>query len=276
MFQLRLSAMRWFLLFCAIAVFNSSQSTAAEPVLVPAIRLPVSKVPVSPVSVTQLAADALFVIDADEEYLILDSRQGVVQISEETGPLTIYSVFADGSGKLEKRKYTAKHIWIIEAVQAGEAELIISKVGEKDRTKAIRTTLVVSGHGPRPPPIPPVPPQPVPPPLPPDPAPIPPPPVKTALLTGVVVEDALQRTPATAAIISDLGFWKSIEGQVETLHVVPSVSPSATQYKRLIDAAKGKLPLFILLDAKSYKVLYSGELPKDKVEVAKLVNSLTK
>ncbi len=244
MFQLRLSAF----LFAIISYAVPDLVFAAEPVSVPAIRLPVSKVPVSPVSVTHLAADALFVIDADDDYLVIDSRQGIVSVIPESGPMTIRSIFADGNGKPETRKYTAKYLWLIEAVQEGEVEIIISKVGEKDRNKVMRTTLVV-GHGPRPPPTPPVPPQPVPPPLPPDPAPIPPPPLKTALLTGVVVEDALQRTPATAAIISDLGFWKSIEGQVETLHVVPSVSPSANQYKRLIDAAKGKLPLFILLDA---------------------------
>lgn len=131
----------------------------ADPV--PSIRLPNVKAAVAPVTVTVLAVDSLFVIDADEPYMVLDSRQEIVRITEDVGPMTIRSVFVDGTGKPETRKYTAKYIWLIEAVQAGEVEIIITKVGEKDRTKAIRRTLLIGGVTPKPRPNDPIIPKPI-------------------------------------------------------------------------------------------------------------------
>ena len=138
-----------------------------------AIRLPASVTPVSPIAVTELAADAIFVIECDAPCLVLASREGIVTIADEAGPLRIRGRFADGT-KVESRTYKAKQLWIIEAATVGEVEILIVPEGVKDVTKVIRRTLVVGGAGPRPPPVPPKPNDPVDPGGPqPDPLPVP-------------------------------------------------------------------------------------------------------
>ena len=255
-------------LFVVFAVLFSSSSSYSQDVAAQQkpIRLPLSKTPTMPSVITEIKTDQWFVIEADLPCIVLASRVGFVDVVAEQGPLRLRGKFCDGEDKVETRTYSSKHLWILEAKNIGEVELLIVPSTAKDESAVIRRTLVVTGIGPRPPPKP----------IPPDPSPLPPEPIKSSLLTAIVVEDALQRTPATAAIIADLGFWKSIEGQVDNLHVVPSIAPLAAQYKIQLTEAKGVLPLLILMDAKSKKVLYSGALPADKVAVAALVNKFTK
>lgn len=126
----------------------------------PAIRLPASVMPVSPSPTTELASDAIFVIECDAPCLVLASRTGFVSIVEEAGPLRIRGRFADG-GKVESRTYKAKQIWIVEAATAGEVELLIVPVGVKEETSVIRRTLIVGGIAGSPKPQPPKPQDPV-------------------------------------------------------------------------------------------------------------------
>lgn len=253
------------LLASCLAINNANAQAPVKPVS--EIRLPISKTPTMPSAVTELNTEQWFVIEADLPCIVLASRLGFVEVVAEQGPLRLRGRFADGEDKVETRTYTSKHLWILEAKVAGEVELLIVPSTAKDESAVLRRTLVVSGNGPRPPPKPDPKPEPVP---------QPPEPVKSDLLTAIVVEDALQRTTQTAGVIADLEYWKSIEKKVETLHVVPSASPLAAQYKSQLDAAKGVLPLFILMDHKSHRIVYSGALPKDKIEVSKLVNQFTK
>lgn len=117
------------------------------------VRLPASSTPIMASPVTELATDAIFVIECDTSCLVLASRVGFVSIVEEAGPLRIRGRFADGT-KVESRTYKAKQLWIIEAAAAGEVELLIVPVGVKDEASVIRRTLVVGGAGPQPPPKP--------------------------------------------------------------------------------------------------------------------------
>lgn len=125
------------------------------------IRLPISKEVVTPAAITELTEESIFVIEADVPCIVLASRTGFVAVTPETGPLRIRGKFADGT-KVETRAYTAKHLWIIDAVAKGEVELLIVPNGAKAENEVVRRTLIVSGSGPRPP----TPPTPIPDPIP--------------------------------------------------------------------------------------------------------------
>lgn len=231
----------------------------------PPIRLPMSVTPLVPAAVTELKEECWFVIEADIPCIVLASRNGFVSITQEKGPLRLRGKFADGSGKVETRSYDAKGLWIIEALAPGEVELLIVPNGAVDESVVIRRTLVVGGLGPRPPPKPEPEPKP-------DPTPVPPSTLTAKILTVVVVEKALERTPETASVIANISYWKSLEPTVETVHIVPVGTLFADVYKKQVIAGGGKLPVVILLDHETKRVLFSGPLPKDIVTMSALVN----
>ena len=247
------------------------------------IRLPMSTTPVVPASVNELKEDSWFVIEADIPCIVLASRNGFVSITQEVrktlpdgtteGPLRLRGKFADGNGKVETRTYTAKSIWIIEALAPGEVELLIVPNGAVDESAVIRRTLVVGGTGPRPPPKP----DPIvdPTPKPDPPKPEPPTPVAAKVLTLVVIEKAIERTPESAALIGNLSYWKSLEPTVETVHIVPAGTPIAERYKKQVAAGGGKLPIAILMDHETGKVLFNGPLPANDVAMSALINKHT-
>ena len=260
---------KYLALLLPLLILLSSVVFADEPQ--PKIRLPISTVTVLPTSVTELKEDYWFVIEADISCLVLASRDGIVSVTAEKSPIRLRGKFADGTGKVETRSYTAKNIWIIEAVTKGEVELLIIPDGAKDASAVLRRTLAVGGLGPIPPPKPsPEPPVPVPP------KPTPDPTTLTAkVLTVIIVEKAIERTPASAAVIANLGYWNSLEPIVETVHIVPAGTTLADQYKKQVASAGGKLPVVILMDHETKRVLTSEALPKDIVDMSALINKHT-
>lgn len=255
-----------FLLFMFLGTVGYAEESVAP------IRLPMSVTPIVPAAVTELKEDSWFVIEADVPCIVLASRNGFVSIVAEKGPLKLRGKFADGVGKVETRSYSAKSLWIIEAIAPGEVELLIVPNGAVEESAVIRRTLVVSGLGPIPPPKPEPKPNPVPV-IDPTPIPLPTPaPVTAKVLTIVVVEKAIERTPETAAVIANLSYWKSLEPTVETVHIVPAGTPIADLYKKQVAAGGGKLPVVILMDHDTKKVLHSGPLPVDIVAMSALIN----
>jgi len=109
-------------------------------------------VPPSPQEVTELKADHWFVIEADVPFFVLDSRQGIVLIGYEEGPLKLKGKFADGNGKNETRTYNSKYLATVEAVTKGQVELLVVPAGATDAGVVIRRTLTVMGQAPQPPP----------------------------------------------------------------------------------------------------------------------------
>ena len=100
----------------------------------------------TPQAVSTLSGDQLFVIDSDVPILVFASPQGLVSLTEETGPLRIRE-----RGKTTT--YKGKHLVIVEAVASGHVELIVVAVGATKASDAIRKQLQVD-VGPRPPPDP--------------------------------------------------------------------------------------------------------------------------
>ena len=249
-----------------ILLLMASTAKAEEP----NIRLPMSSTPIVPAAVTELKEDYWFVIEADIPCIVLASRNGFVSIVSEKGPLRLRGKFADGNGKVETRSYNAKSLWIVEPLTTGEVELLIVPNGAVDESAVIRRTLVVGGLGPRPPPKP----EPIVDPTP-KPKPEPPTPVAAKVLTLVVIEKAIERTPESAALIGNLSYWKSLEPTVETVHIVPAGTPIAERYKKQVAAGGGRLPIAILMDYETGKVLFNGPLPANDVAMSALIQKHT-
>lgn len=118
---------------------------ASEPLqaLAPSVRLPqlAASQPL-PRLVSKLNTSQLYVIEADVDVLVLPSPLGIVRKTEDTGPLKIKGIFADGNGEYETRTYKGKQVITIEAASTGTVELLIVPVGGKE-ADVIRRTLDV-------------------------------------------------------------------------------------------------------------------------------------
>lgn len=128
------------------------------------IRFPISTAPApNPTAITTLTADRLYVIDSDIPVIVLASPEGLVSVTEESGPIKIRGKFIDGTGKTETRTYKGKSVYSIEALATGRVELLIVPAGSTKAADVIRKTVDVdAGTGPIPPPKPPDPPTPEP------------------------------------------------------------------------------------------------------------------
>lgn len=215
------------------------------------IRLPISVTPVVPSAVTELSRDAIFVVESDVPCIVLASREGYVTVTQEAGPLRMRGHFADGKG-IETRNYTAKHLFIVEATNAGEVELLVVPAGAKDAASVVRRTLVVLGAGPRPPPAP----DPLPPgPTPPQPAPV------VSQVSLVVIHDVKAITPATAIVLNSTAAWNEFTKAGSEWQFFDRTSKEPLGVKALSDAAGVALPALIIYDRTSRVKLAAVPLP---------------
>lgn len=139
-------------------------------------KLPVAVLPPTPApradDVPILDGGKMYVVQSDIPFVLLASPPQLVRISNETGPMKIRGVFADGSGQIETRNYSGKFISIVDPASnsAGRVELIGIPREFAAETDIVRQLLDIGG-GPRPPPEP-------------DPGPAPPGPGPTPVATG--------------------------------------------------------------------------------------------
>ena len=125
-----------------------------------------------PVPVAALSEDTWYVIESSVPLIVIHSPAGFVGVQPEEGPVKVRGKFADGTGATETRTFASKHLYFVNAMKAGQIELLIVPTGVTAEKNIIRQTLVVMGLAPIPPPDPtPIPPGPEP--TPPEPAPIP-------------------------------------------------------------------------------------------------------
>ena len=109
----------------------------------------------------------------------------------------------------------------------------------------------------------------------PDGKPLPPAPVVTVdSLWLVVVDDITTRTPATAALLTDLGYWQSLSKKGQKWSIVDVNNAQSAQYKTQITEAGGT-PCLIILDASTRKELASVKLPSDKSGVDSIIKKWT-
>lgn len=133
------------------------------PAVVPQIVFPLlptpDKVPVSPAppadpdAVPTLAYGRVYIVQSDQDFILLASPQKLVTITRSPGPITVRGLFADGSGKIETRTFQSKFVAFVDVIEnaAGRLELLAIPVGVADES-AITRQLIDIGAGPRPPP----------------------------------------------------------------------------------------------------------------------------
>jgi len=247
------------------------------------VRLPeLSAVPVptpGPVAVTKLTASQLYVIDSNTELSVVASRDGLVTITAETGPLKIRGLFVDDpKNKPTTKTFKGPFLYVVEAVQSGTVELILFK---DLKTAPIRRTIdVEAGQAPQPPPGPkPVPPTPTPADLPPIAGPgvkvmivIPKeglPKAQEGIVFGKASRDALE---AKCAVGPD---GKNREYRI--WFPVEDASGESKQWQDAFAKAKSNaVPWLILSDGKGKVNSYEGPLPVDAAEFLKLLDKAAK
>lgn len=136
---------------------------AAPPSPLPAgIRLPDVVAPVQPIfpgTAPKLDGEQWYVIDSDVPVIVIASPDGIVSITEESGPVKLKGKFVGGNGKVETKTFKGKQVFTVEAIGTGRVELLIFPIGAKTAADIVRQPLDVNGGtGPQPPPPPPPPP----------------------------------------------------------------------------------------------------------------------
>lgn len=122
-------------------------SVEAQPVPVkPAINFPmVAEASTPKAEPTKLSGEMLYVIHGDTPFFVIEEPEGLVTITEKSGPLTLGGRFIDGTGKLEFRDYKSKQIWIIQAAGKGKVALLVVPQGATKKSDVIRKVLDVDG-----------------------------------------------------------------------------------------------------------------------------------
>lgn len=139
---------------CILAAFLTCLMAADQPQVYPdwpaAPVAPVKPTPTpAPVKdASKLAYGELFVVQSDDEVQLLGSPDGRISIVD-VGPGTVYGKFVDGNGKNQARKYTKKHVFVVERIADGEVELLQTPKGP-----VVRRTLDGGGVAPVPIPTP--------------------------------------------------------------------------------------------------------------------------
>lgn len=273
----------------AVLVLSAAalHATAAEPApsvrtpfKFPAARTPNAPPVTTPGEALKLSGETLYVIPHDEPFLLFESHPTLaaspVTITRETGPLKIRGKFLDGSGTVETRTFSAKHLAIVEPVAgaSGRVELIAVPAGVTSEKDASRQLIDVN-HGAQPPPdekkI--EPPKPVPPDVSPEPKPKP---VVSGPLYLVLVEELDERTPATAKLVNDVAFWTRMKARQVYFRPYDQDEPAAKEkgYVEAATKANVGLPALILLD-KDGDVIWVKPRPKDTAAVEALVREVS-
>lgn len=216
-------------------------SPAAEP---PAIRLPEEQ-PESlpPKAVTKLKAGEVYAFDADTPVVVVVSPEGLVSVTEETGPAKINAVFA-GNVKRSWRTYKGQQVFTLEAVASGTIELLVIPVGSKRPGDVLRRTIQVeAGQGPQPPP-----------------------PIVTGKLKAwALIEESSQAWPTRGKDLADAIAWSKANGvshRVADKDVKDATGKPPADLAPYLKRAEGRTLPQVFLVAEDGKVLFEGDCPK--------------
>jgi len=221
-----------------------------------------------PVPVATLSEDTWYVIESSVPLIVIHSPTGFVSVQPEQGPVKVRGKFADGTGKTETRTFAAKHLYFVNAMKAGQIELLIVPTGVTSEKNIIRQTLVVMGLSPIPPPDPKPDPEP-------DPKPDPtPPPVSSSLLIEIV-EDPLNRKPDTAIVLSALAEWNALKDKGHEWRIYSTRTQEPGGQQALKDLTGVPLPGMVVRDKMTKKVLRTMPLPLTMADVKRVLSELT-
>lgn len=239
-----------------LAVLVVSPASAADP---PGIRLPEEQ-PESlpPKAVTKLKAGEVYALDSDTPVVVVVSPEGLVSVTEETGPAKINAVFA-GNTKRTWRTYKGQQVFTLEAVQSGTVELLVIPVGSKRSSDVLRRVIQVeAGDGPRPPP---------------DDG-KPKPPVVGKLFGFVLIEETSQAWPTRGEAIAAASKWADANGvkrRVADKDVKDAAGNTPADIAPYIARAAGKTLPRLTLITETGGILWEGDCPKAGAELTALL-----
>ena len=254
-----------FLLALIVLTASGFTQDVVRPIRLPVITDDVqpSPVPPSPKPVTVLPEDHFFVVESDVQLLVLHSPDGLLDVTEDSGPIRLRGRFAGGTGKVESKTFTGKWIYTIEGRQSGQAELILVPVGVTSSDQIVRAVLSVNGVKP--------------PPTPPDDdkdETKPKPPQPTSGVTLDIVEDAENRTAETAMVLNALVTWSSFLEAGNTFRIYDDSTSEDNGKRAVQDAGDTQLPVMIIRDKSTAKPLRVLPLPKDFETFKRLVTEV--
>lgn len=208
----------------------------------------------SPVTSATLTPDINYVIESDDDGVVLARPMGLVRVTKETGPLRIRGRFIDSppGSRTETRTYKGPNIFIVDAIGTGTVDLSFIPFGFKSETDIVsRVVPVDMGNAPKPPPD-----------NDPDPKPLPPEPTpKAELLWIIVVEETGERTPVTIAVLTDTGYWNKVKAQGHRVVFYDRDQQEAKNYGYVKRAQTVGLPAVIFYDQKTHAHLKTIKLP---------------
>lgn len=215
--------------------------------------------PVEPKPVTVLPEDCFFVIESEVQAIILHSPDGLLNVSEDQGPIKLRGKFAGGTGRVETKTFSGKYVYTIEGVKTGKAELILIPSGVVSSDQIVRLMLSVNGAQP-----------------PPDddkkiePGPTPPP--HSGKVHLDIIEDVNNRTADTSIVLRKVVQWAELIDAGNSYLIRDKDSSAAKMMAA--DYAGNDLPVVIIRDKESKKPLRVMPLPKEFETLQTLVKEV--
>lgn len=147
--------MRCLLLLLLLSSCCCSYADDAPVITLPDMLVPIPCPEPQQPSAPVLTPETLYVVQSTVPLIALQSPEGLLKLTADSGPLRVRGRFADGDGKIETRSYSAKYLLFVDGIKPGTTELILIPQGVTAEKDIVRQVLTVSGEGPRPPPEPP-------------------------------------------------------------------------------------------------------------------------
>jgi hypothetical protein len=219
-----------------------------------------------PTFVSELSEETWLVIEAPAPLIVLHSPAGHVAVQQDEGPVRVRGKFADGTGKTETRTFSSKFLYFVNALKPGKIELLIVPDGVKSESEVMRQTLTVMGIAPIPPPEP----SPEP-----EPEPSPEPEPGSGKISISIVEDALNRTADTAIVLNAVASWNDLRDKGHDWRFYDKATTEAKGKQAIADAAGEPLPVMVVRDKETDKVLRVLPLPKTFADVKRVLSELT-
>lgn len=235
-------------IFLCVSFANADEPQ--KPIRLPVIdnAEPAPVVPPQPKPVTVLPEDHFFVVESDVQLIVLHSPDGILDVSEDQGPIRLRGKFAGGSGKIESKTFSGKFVYTIEGKQTKQTELVLIPVGVTSSEQIVRAVLSVNGA--KPPPIPDDDkkkdePQPEP---------------TSGKVHLDIIEDPLNRTAETSICLQKVVGWSELIDSGSS-YLIRDKNSGAAQFMKQ-DYAGNDLPVVIVRDKESKKVLRVMPLPE--------------
>lgn len=241
------------LLFTILACVSFANADEQKPIRLPVIdnAEPAPVVPPQPKPVTVLPEDHFFVVESDVQLIVLHSPDGILDVSEDQGPIRLRGKFAGGPGKIESKTFSGKFVYTIEGKQTKQTELVLIPVGVTSSEQIVRAVLSVNGAKP-------------PPPIPDDdkkdePQPTP----HSGNVHLDVWEDSLNRSVETATTLNALLAWSAYMDAGNSFRIWDknNNSDKAKEARKGLD--NSALPAIIIRDKADKTILRVVDLPKD-------------